>query len=200
MEIIEKYDISLSNKVIPNKILTADRDSRIRFYKHLNPMNFCTIKMSDSVRVKVGTYTRKSYSNISTLLSFMNTIGISGIVRSTRYNTTDNKEMIKHIYQLNSEDCMHAMYIDKPFLYEGARSFVYTNPSWSVSNKSDYPASCRSIFNACCADNGSETYKFLKKFYEYQQPIKIKSIYETEEDMVELITDDYVDINGVFLK
>lgn len=200
MEIIEKYDISLSNKVIPNKILTADRDSRIRFYKHLNPMNFCTIKMSDTVRVKVGTYTRKSYSNISTLLSFMNTIGISGIIRSTRYDTTDNKEMIKHIYQLNSEDCMHAMYIDKPFLYEGARSFVYTNPSWSVSNKSDYPASCRSIFNACCADNGSETYKFLKKFYEYQQPIKIKTISETEEDMVELIADDYVDVNGVFLK
>ena len=95
---------------------------------------------------------------------------------------------------------MHAMYIHKPFLYEGARSFVYTNPSWSVSNKSDYPASCRSIFNACCDDNGSETYKFLKKFYEYQQPIKIKTISETEEDMVELIADDYVDINGVFLK
>ena len=56
------------------------------------------------------------------------------------------------------------------------------------------------IFYALCDDNGSETYKFLKKFYEYQQPIKIKSISEVKEDMVEIIVDDYVDINGVFLK
>jgi hypothetical protein len=40
----------------------------------------------------------------------------------------------------------------------------------------------------------------LKKFYEYQQPIKIKSISEVKEDMVEIIVDDYADINGVFLK
>ncbi len=199
-KVIEKYGINLRNKIIPNKIFAADRGSRVRFYKYLNPMNFSTIKMTPDVSIKVGIYTRKSYNNILNLLNFMHTIGVSGIIRSTKYDTTENKEMIKNIYQLNSEECIHAMYIDKPFIYEGRRSFVYTNPNWNISNKSDYPASCKSIFYYYCGNVGTEVYKFLEKFYEYQQPIKIKAISETEEDMVELIVDDYADINGVFLK
>lgn len=145
-----------------------------------------------------GVFSKKNHSTMLNYTNFMHTIGISGIVRINNTYLDDNT-IPKSVYQINADDCMYSMDVDSGYKYTGARNLVYMNPSWN-SSRNDYPASCRSIFNACCDDNGSETYKFLKKFYEHQQPIKIKAISETEDDMVELISDDYVDIGGVFLK
>lgn len=197
-EVIEKYEIDIENRSIPNCLFVTDRDTRIRFYKLLKPIKYSEVAVPGGKTRIVGSFAKKNHSTILNYADFMHTIGINGIVR---VNNTylDGNSIPKSIYQINADDCNYSMDVDSGYKYTGARSLVYMNPSWN-SSCSNYPASCRSIFNACCDDNGSEIYKFLKKFYEHQQPIKIKSISETEDDMVELIADDYVDVNGVFLK
>ena len=197
-KVIEKYKIDIENRSIPDCLFIADRDTRIRFYKLLNPISYFEITSSGGSTRTAGVFAKKNHSTMLNYTNFMHSIGISGIVRINNTYLDDNT-IPKSVYQINADDCMYSMDVDSGYKYTGARNLVYMNPSWN-SSRNDYPASCRSIFNACCDDNGSENYKFLKKFYEHQQPIKIKAISETEDDMVELISNDYVDIGGVFLK
>ena len=200
-EVIDKYGIDMKTKNIPNCIFTADRDTRIRFYKILNPLSFCNVSMTNSKIAKVGVVSRKNYNSILNISNFLHTIGISGIVRIAGVSKYKDIRITRVIYQLNSDDCKYAMNIDDEQYFTGARNMVYNNPSWARTIKdNDYPASCKSIFYTYCRNNGSNTYKFLEEFYKYQQPIKVKSLSEIEDDMVEFVVDDYADINGIFLK
>ena len=200
-KIIEKYGIDIGTKNIPNCLFTANRDTRIRFYKLLKLMSYYEIILPNGKPITVGGFSKKSYNTVLNYANFMHTIGINGLMRMNNLYSGGHT-IPRTVYQINADDCNYSMNVDESCKYTGARSLVYVNPSWNTyGTHNDYPASCKSVFYALCNDNGSETYKFLKKFYEYQQPIKIKSISEVkEEDMVEIIVDDYADINGVFLK
>ena len=63
-----------------------------------------------------------------------------------------------------------------------------------------YPASNRAVFIAMCKVRQTPTYRFIRDFYEYYEPLKIRSLTPCKEEMIELAVDGFAEIGGIFVR
>ena len=102
---------------------------------------------------------------------------------------------------VSSDMAAYAKDIDEGFKPEYLRGHIFAVPLWNRSVKDNmYPASNRAVFMALCKIRQTPTYRFLRNFYEYYEPLKIKSLRSCRDEMIELVVDGFAEIGGIFVR
>lgn len=195
ISLIDKFGYDIETKHIPNSILNADKESRAEFYKWLKPLHFGMYNFNKKTKNRslLGFITRKSKSELISYKRFLSTLGILGnIVMNARSSLT---------LTVSSDMAVYAKDIDEGFKAIYLRGHIFAVPQWNRSVKDNmYPASNRAVFIAMCKVRQTPTYRFIRDFYEYYEPLKIKSLKPCKEEMVELVVDGFAEIGGIFVR
>ena len=192
--LIDRFEYDIETKHIPNTLLNADRESRVEFYKWFSPIHFGKYNVSRSSKTKslLGVVTRKSKGEIISYKRFLATLGILGNIVPTKDSWA---------LTVSSDMAAYAKDIDEGFKPEYLRGHIFAVPLWNRSVKDNmYPASNRAVFIAMCKVRQTPTYRFIRDFYEYYEPLKIKSLKPCKEEMVELVVDGFAEIGGIFVR
>lgn len=195
ISLIDKFGYDIETKHIPNSILNADKESRAEFYKWLKPLHFGMYNFNKKTKNRslLGFITRKSKSELISYKRFLSTLGILGnIVMNARSSLT---------LTVTSDMAVYAKDIDEGFKAIHLRGHIFAVPQWNRSVKDNmYPASNKAVFIAMCKVRQTPTYRFIRDFYEYYEPLKIRSLTPCKEEMIELVVDGFAEIGGIFAR
>lgn len=192
--LIDRFEYDIETKHIPNTLLNADRESRIEFYKWFSPIHFGNYNVSRSSKTEslLGVVTRKSKAEIISYKRFLDTLGIHGNIVATKNSWA---------LTVSSDMAVYAKDIDEGFKAEYLRGHIFAVPQWNRSVKDNmYPASNKAVFIAMCKVRQTPTYRFIRDFYEYYEPLKIRSLTPCKDEMVELVVDGFAEIGGIFVR